>query len=144
VTSKPAQPRAVTFGLRRAVATLALLSGLVALTSWGVAAWLVRDATVAQRILPDPNAALFGDGLGAPIGSPLEYAVSDPAAFLPGRGAAGERLLNEAYLREHGIYPLQVKTVWFVQRTVAVGAGVAALLLGVVWLRVRTIPGGSR
>jgi hypothetical protein len=92
--------------------------------------WRTWVGALAIAIMPDPNAALFGDGPGTRIGSPLKYAISDPAAFLSGTGSAGERFLNEAYMREHGIYPLQVKTVWFVQRAVALAASLAALLMG--------------
>jgi hypothetical protein len=43
--------------------------------------------------------------------------------------------VNEKYLRENNIYPLQVKTVEFFRNIVALVAGLGAALMGWLWSR---------
>lgn len=125
--------------LRRVAGLLALVALAVLLLSFAVSAVITRDAVLVQRVEPSAAAGLFGDetSAGTPIGSPQRLIVRDPAAFLPGEGEGGARLVSEAYLRERGVYPLQVKTVEVTRNAVAVGAGLAAALLGVLWLLMR-------
>lgn len=126
--------------LRRAAGLLALLALAALLLSLAVSASLLRDAALVQRVEPSAAAgALFGDaaGPGTPIGSPQALIVRDPAAFLPGRSEAGARLVSEAYLRENGVYPLQVKTVEVTRNLVAAAAAPALLVFGGVWLWAR-------
>ncbi len=110
---------------------LAVLAVLVGFSSWGLATWLSKDSKTIQRIMPDPNAAMFGDELGTPIGAPLEYIITDPKAFLGEEN--GVYLVNEKYLRQNNIYPLQTKTVWFIQRSVALAALVGLVLMLLLW-----------
>lgn len=125
--------------LRRVAGLLALLALVTLLLSLAVSALLTRDAALVQRVEPSAAASLFGeeDGPGTPIGSPQRLIVRDPAAFLPGEGEGGVRFVNETYLRERGVYPLQVKTVELVRNLVALGAGLAALVFGGLWLWAR-------
>ncbi|WP_216327593.1 hypothetical protein [Deinococcus aestuarii] len=125
--------------LRRVAGLLALLALVTLLLSFAVGALLTRDAALVQLIQPSSAGALFGeaDSPGVPIGSPQPMIIRDPAAFLPGEGEGGARLVNETYLRERGLYPLQVKTVELVRNLVALGAGLAALVFGGLWLWAR-------
>lgn len=117
---------------------LALVTAAVSVTG---AAFMTRGAQLVQRVEPADTAstALFGDdaGQGTLIGSPQLLIVRDEAAFLPGGTVNGARLVNEKYLREQGIYPLQAKSVWFVRNLVLL-ASLALFTIGaVVWLITR-------
>ena len=93
-------------------------------------------AELIQRVAPDKAAAdLFGDAEPTPVGSPQLMIVGDPKAFLPGTSSEGAKLVNEAYLRENNIYPLQLKTVDFISNLVKMAgiAGAAVSFLG-AWL----------
>ena len=76
---------------------------------------LTAKAELTQRIKPydKDTAALTGD-VGTPIGDSQDMIIDDPAAFLPGKGDKGQRLVNDDYLQQHEIYPLQAKTVNYV------------------------------
>lgn len=98
-------------------------------------------AKLIQRIKPHDKAMaeLLGEA-GEPIGSPQEIIVDDPAAFLPApEGYEGPAMVNDAYLQEKGIYPLQLKTVRYVAGLARWGFLGAALvaLVGLLWLRKR-------
>ncbi|WP_102128435.1 hypothetical protein [Deinococcus planocerae] len=129
--------------LRRVAGLLALLSLVALLLSFAVSAFLTRDVALVQRVEPNAAASLFGDAdsPGTPIGSPQLLIVRDPAAFLPGEGEGGVRFVSEPYLRERGLYPLQVKTVELVRNLVALGSGLAALVFGGLWLWARSRTG---
>jgi hypothetical protein len=62
--------------------------------------------------------------------------IRDEKAFLPGIGPQGERYVNDTYLRNNGIFPLQVKTVLFFRDVIAATAAAASLILAgaLVWL----------
>lgn len=99
---------------------------------------LESQAALIQRVKPyDKATAELLGGVGTPIGTPQRMIVTDPKAFLPGKGDQGERFVSDDYLKAHGIYPLQAKTVGYVGGLVKLGlAGmtlvgfVAALWLG--------------
>jgi len=121
-----------------------LLGGLAALvfvTSFVVAAIVSAPGRLIQRVEPaGDTASLFGDandGPGVAIGSPQVYIIRDPRAFLPELGPNDERYVSETYLRERGIYPLQLKTVNLVRNLVAASSGLIALIAGALWWRLR-------
>lgn len=96
------------------------------------------QAQLTQRIAPYDTAVaeLTGD-FGEPIGQPQLMIINDEAAFLPGKGPDGALFVSDPYLKEHGIYPLQLKTVDFVASTTQ-WIGLSSLLLGLglrLWLR---------
>jgi hypothetical protein len=91
-------------------------------------------AKLCQRVEPSKAAELFGDA-GNFVGSPQDMIVDDPKAVLAGQGPDGSTLLDESYLREHGIYPLQLKSVRFVGHWVRLG-GLLLMLLAAVALLV--------
>lgn len=115
---------------------------LLAVMSVLGASFTARGAQLVQRVevSADTGASLFGGAeTGTPIGSPQLLIVRDEQAFLPGSGAGGVRLISEGYLREHQIYPLQAKTVWFIRDMLLLGA-LALLVLGIAlhwWVRRR-------
>ena len=122
--------------LRRAAGVLAVLALAALVLSLVVSAFLLREATLVQRVEPaGAVGALFGDaeGPGTPIGSPQQLIVRDEKAFLPGQSGDGARYVSETYLRENGVYPLQVKTVELVRNLVALAALAALLVFGGLW-----------
>jgi hypothetical protein len=119
---------------------LAGLAALVFVLSFAVSAGLGAGAQLVQLIEPQDaaSAALFGDAptgepAGTRIGSPQWMVIRDQRAFLGGVGPGGERFVNAAYLREQNTYPLQVKTITFIRDLVALGSGVAVVMLGLIW-----------
>ena len=131
---RPAPPRLAL--LRRLTGLLAVLSLVALLGSFVVSAVMTRGATLVQRIEPAASAeALFGGdgGPGTPLGSPQRVIIRDEKAFLPGTAPGGARYVSEAYLREKGQYPLQVKTVEFIRNLVAAVSLAALLLFGALW-----------
>ncbi|SMB80222.1 hypothetical protein [Deinococcus hopiensis] len=126
--------------LRRLAGTLAVLALLALPISVLVSGGMTQHAALVQRVEPSANAeALFGGdgGPGTPLGSPQRVIIRDEKAFLPGTGENGARFVSEAYLREHGLYPLQVKTVEFVRNVVAAVSLAALLLFGALWMWAR-------
>lgn len=125
---------------RRPLGALALLCVLALLVTLLAGWWYGRDAQLVQLVTPSSAAAssLFGDsGPGTPIGSPQEMVIRDPAAFLEGRTAGGARYVSDTYLKAQNIYPLQLKTVRFVQGAAAAGFAAALLVFGGLWLLAR-------
>ena len=124
--------------LRRAYVILMTVALLLAVVTVIGAAWVMKDAQMIQRVEPatDAGATLFGDaGTNTTIGSQQLLIVRDEAAFLPGSGLSEARLVNERYLRENGLYPLQVKTVRFIRDMIlaATLTLLAAAMLHWVW-----------
>ena len=85
---------------------------------------LASRASLYQRVEVSAESQLFGEK-GTPIGTPQEMIINDPKAILPGE-EHGAKLVDEKYLREQGIYPLQLKTVRFFGHWSRIGAAVAA------------------
>lgn len=90
---------------------------------------LESRATLIQRVKPydKATAELLGEA-GTPIGSPQRMIVTDQKAFLPGKGEQGQRFVSDDYLKGHGIYPLQAKTVGYVGGLVKLGLAAMALI----------------
>ncbi|MVN89118.1 hypothetical protein GO986_20465 [Deinococcus sp. HMF7620] len=126
--------------LRRPLGILALLCLLALLVTLLTGWWYGRGAQLVQLVTPTSAAAtsLFGEsGPGTLIGSPQQMIIRDPEAFLDGRTAGGARYVNDTYLKAQNIYPLQLKTVRFVQLAVAAGFAAALLLFGGLWFLAR-------
>lgn len=123
----PAQP---VNRFRPVLLTLALLALSLFASSWPVAAFVGRDAVLAQRVIPQvAGADLFGDSSpGTPVGSPQMLIIRDPRAFI-GPPEQSPRLVNENFLRENHIYPLQLKTVEFFRNLIAAVSGAGFVLL---------------
>lgn len=128
------------------VVTVLAVLGLAA--SWLVPANYATRARLIQRVKPsDPDLAALTGEVGAFIGPPELMIVEDPKAFLPGAGDEGALLVNDDYLRAHGLYPLQLKSVEAVARygrvasIVAVVFGFATALLARRRLRAARAPG---
>jgi hypothetical protein len=115
---------------------LTILALVVLLGSFVTSSLLTQGAVLAQRVEPNQAASLFADDApGTLIGSPQRMVIRDAKAFLEGTASDGARFVNEKYLRENNIYPLQVKTVEFFRNIVALLAGLGAVLMGVLWWR---------
>jgi hypothetical protein len=115
---------------------LALLGGAVFILSWLVAWYWTKDAQWIQLIQPaDPGASvLFGDpSPGTPLGKADYYMISDPQAFLEGKSEEGALLVSQSYLESHRLYPLQRRTVWFIQSWVAWISALGTLILVGLW-----------
>ncbi|MFC3834724.1 MULTISPECIES: hypothetical protein [Deinococcus] len=115
-----------------AVLALALLAVTVV-----VAATYTRSATLVQLVQPAEagTADLFGSatGPGTPIGSPQVMIIRDQGAFLEGQTDSGARYVSDTYLRDNGIYPLQLKSVELIRTVVALSCAAAALLFAALW-----------
>jgi hypothetical protein len=108
-----------------------ILAGLVAIGSLIVERSYAGRAQLIQRVEVDTAAAgLFGESTPTPIGSPQMMIVDDPKAFMPGNPSPKQ--VNEAYLREHDIYPLQLKTVSFVAGATRMAGGIVMVLTGLI------------
>ncbi|NJK44636.1 MAG: hypothetical protein HC933_10430 [Pleurocapsa sp. SU_196_0] len=116
--------------------TLTILALVVLVGSFVTSSVLTSGSVLAQRVEPSEVSSLFADDTpGTLIGSPQRIVIRDDKAFLEGTAADGARFVNEKYLRENNIYPLQVKTVEFFRNIVAFFAGLGAVLMGVLWWR---------
>jgi hypothetical protein len=112
---------------------LAILAGVVGLGSFLTSSLLTRDAVFAQLAQKNEAAELFGDGGKTLIGSPQNFLALAPQAFFEGTGEAGAKLLNDTYLRENNIYPIQVKTVEFFRNLIVLVCLVGGGLMLVLW-----------
>lgn len=88
----------------------AILGALGALTVPFVRQSYSAKAILTQRVQVDSADKLFDDG-PTPIGSPQKMIIEDPKAVVGTKN--GVRMVNDAYLQQHHIYPLQLKTVDF-------------------------------
>ncbi len=88
----------------------AILGALGALSIPFVHQSYEAKSILTQRVQVDSADKLFNDGPTA-IGSPQKMIIEDPKAVVGTKD--GVRLVNDAYLQSHHIYPLQLKTVDF-------------------------------
>lgn len=119
-------------------AGLAVLALALLAVTFVVAATYTRSATLVQLVQPAEAGAadLFGSattGPGTPIGSPQVMIIRDQGAFLEGQTDSGVRYVSDTYLRDNGIYPLQLKSVELIRTVVALSCAAAALLFAVLW-----------
>jgi hypothetical protein len=118
---------------RTAFLVLSIVAGVVGLGSVLTSSLLTRDAVLAQLAIEQEAAELFADGQKEVlIGNPQVFLALDAKAYLEGTGDNGAKLLNDTYLRENNIYPVQVKTVEFIRNLVVlicVAGGVVMLAL---------------
>ncbi len=112
---------------------IAALAAIVLVVSFPVEAQYASKSKLIQRVQQDPGAELFGDA-GTPIGSPQQIIIEDPKAYLGSKDESGAELVSEGYLKEQGIYPLQLQTVRYVVSNVryAAIAGLLFSLFGVL------------
>ncbi len=95
---------------------------------------LTRNAVFAQRAEKLEAAELFGDTQQRVlIGSPQTFLPLDAKAFLDGTGDNGAKLLNDSYLREKNIYPVQVKTVEFFRNAIILASILGGALMFLLW-----------
>lgn len=114
--------------------TLALIISFPAERSYRSRAQLIQRVQVDEA-----SRLLFGDA-GTPIGSPQKMIIDDPKAFLPGEVTGGVKQVDENYLVQKGIYPLQLKTVeFFAQSARIISAALALLSLLGFWLTSRRL-----
>jgi hypothetical protein len=113
---------------------LAVLAGVVGLGSVLAASLLTRNAVYAQLAQKNEAAELFGDtSQKTLIGSPQTFLALDPQAFFEGTGENGAKLLNDLYLKENNIYPIQVKTVEFFRNLTVLVCVVGGALMLLLW-----------
>ena len=116
-----------------------LASIIVGLATYPVIQHYEGKAQLVQLVEPSPGADRF-DEMGEFQGTPQQLVIDIPeAAILEGAGPSGSILVDASYLRDHGIYAGQLKTVAFVAgttRTVAFYSALA-LLAGLLLIRWR-------
>jgi hypothetical protein len=108
------------------------VSALVGVGSWIGENNLAGQAKKVQLVKPSEGAALF-DEVGENIGSAQELIIPDQAAFMDKTTPEGVPYVNDAYLKEKGIYPLQLQTVRYVGAMTRYGA-IAGLVIGILGL----------
>jgi hypothetical protein len=126
--------------IRPIFAGLTIAALIVLIGSLIASSVMSNGAKLVQLIEPQDaaTASLFGDATtlepsGLKIGSPQLMVVRDQKAFLEGAGSSGERFVSKTYLDQHGLYPLQVKTITFFRDVTALISGVVAVLFGALW-----------
>jgi len=98
-----------------------------------------EKAQLIQRVEYDAaSASLLGEP-GPLVGSPQRMIIEDPKAFVEGKGPEGSRLVDDKYLREHNVYPLQLKTVTYLAGITRWGcaSAIAVAVLLIAWARRR-------
>lgn len=127
--------------LYRLGAVVAAIALLALAASWAVPASYASRARLIQRVKPsDPDLAALTGEVGVLIGPPELMIIEDKAAFLAAKGDGGALLANDDYMRAHGVYPLQLKSVEAVARYARLAAGVAlALGIGSLWFASRRL-----
>ncbi len=89
-------------------------------------------AKLIQRIEKNEGADLFGE-TGTPIGSPQQYIIEDPKAFTGKKTTDGAEEVDEKYLRDNKIYPLQLQTVRFIAQQSQLVSGATFILSLIVF-----------
>lgn len=110
---------------------LAALAVIAIVATFPIESGYSSKAKMIQRIEKNASASLFGDE-GTPIGSPQLMIIDDQKAFIGGPDDKGVYQVDEKYLKDNNIPPLQLKTVSFVLGMSRLGVGAAALLFAVV------------
>jgi hypothetical protein len=127
---------------------LFVLALIIFALSWVVGFALESRAVLAQRVDPhSPELAAVLDEAGTPIGSPQRLVLFDDRVFLEGKSIDGARLVNEKFLSENNVYPLQWKTVEFFRNAFAIASSIGAVLMGLLAWRFskpRNAPGMAR
>ncbi len=111
-----------------------VLSALAFLGSFLAERAYASRAQLIQRVERGDGADLFGDA-GTPIGSPQHMIIDDPKAFIEGQGEGGARLVDDGYLKNNGIYPLQMKSVAYSASLVRYGSLVFLVVSFVLFRR---------
>jgi hypothetical protein len=101
---------------------LSALGAIAFIGSFPVMSYYEGKAVLAQRVEKDEAGALFDDPYRN-IGSPQQFVIDDPKAFLPEKGEDGVALLSEDYLKEKGIYPTQLQSIRAIVNYSRMGAG---------------------
>ena len=95
----------------------------------------LNKAKMIQRIQKSTSADLFGDE-GIPIGQATMLVIDDPKAFIGGPDANEVYKVDEGYLTEHKVYPLQLKTINFIMFWTKVLSLLGAMvgMVGLTWI----------
>lgn len=120
----------------RLISLLASIVVILAILTLGISfpvrGAYARKAKLIQRVEKPAGDDLFGEG-GTIIASAQMLIIDDSHAFI-GEPKAGEPYsVDEKYLKDHNVYPLQLKTVDFFVDYSRLGAGIALILAGLTW-----------
>ena len=110
-------------------AVLAILALISIVVTFPIEGTYASKAKLIQRVEKNECASLFGDE-GTKIGSPQQMIIEDPKAFMGEPNAEGIYQVDDKYLKDNNIPPLQLKTVSFVLSMARMGLGAALLILG--------------
>lgn len=115
--------------LFRVALIVLVVASLVALVASFVAERsYASQAKLVQRVLVDQAAfELFGE-TGTPIGEPELMIITDSKAFLGKKTDEGAEIVSEQYLKDHNVYPLQLKTVRYVAGLIRIASLVVLVL----------------
>lgn len=118
--------------LFRIALAIAVLSGIAIVGASIVRSGYAGKAQLIQRVEYDAASAELLGTPGTFVGSPQPMIIEDPKAFVKGNGPQGSKLVDEKYLRDHSIYPLQLQTVDFLADNTRYAATVALIVSAVV------------
>ena len=109
-----------------------MVAALLFIATFPIRSNFAGRAKLAQRIEQSNADSLF-DSKGAALGEPQLYIVNDTKAYLEGKGDQGQLLLNENYLKQNNIYPLQLQSVDFFAVATRIGSSIAFVVFGLGW-----------
>ncbi len=94
-------------------------------------------AKLIQRVESSGAADALFDSAGTEVGSPEMLIIDDPKAFTGAKTESGAEIVSENYLREHSIYPLQMKSVRFAAGMTMFGSALSSFVGGIAFLVAR-------
>ena len=123
--------------MKRIFLILSVLSILGLIATFPIKSSFHSKARLIQRVQKTASGDLFGDE-GTPIGAPTLSIIEDEKAYSEPADATGLYKVDEGYLTEHKIHPLQLKTVDFLVASFQIGFAGAGLLFGLISWRLKS------
>jgi hypothetical protein len=125
--------------------TLAVLCAIAFVLTFPLQSTFRGKAKMIQRIEKSASGDMFGDE-GTPIGVPMMQIIEDEKAFIGPADSSGTYKVDEHYLSEHKIHPLQLKTVDFLASISRLGFVLSTILLSIISWKIKpkvTVVDGS-
>ena len=122
--------------MKKLFLTVAIFSVLGFIATYPLQSRYHVKAKLIQRIQKTASGEMFGDD-GTPIGAPTVEIIEDEKAFVGAPEAKGNYKVDENYLTEHKIHPLQIKTVDFFASCARIGFVIAGTVGGLFAWRLK-------
>lgn len=118
---------------------MALIQALGFIATFPLQASYHGKAKMVQRVQKTASSDMFGDE-GTPIGEPMMTILDDEKAFMGPADASGTYKVDETYLTDHKIHPLQLKTIDFLASMARIGFVISTAVFGLVGWRLKVNP----